>query len=420
MANSISGSYPLSDTGAGSVPNNGVGSCSDCSTRIKNCFKNAKDNLVAGVQHVGEFLDHAVGSAENVQSICKFGKSTIGFIKYALKTHSEGFNNLREDLDVADGVLDFVDFFRDASDYAAMKPDKQDNNVRKHFWNHKGISTSKILSRAFGTTSRVLGVYKYVLELGLVNLGHVSASLNTIPLFNVILQFSPLRVVKDSLSIISASFGLVDQSKALHKHRKWKNGSEGKIAELKLEKWKVKESLLEFLALNSDEARAAELEKLFPQNAPNAEDYLASLRNKYLSARFSLARLGVVPRLRGDDQVPKIENNPTMFAREIKWGILRDRYETTDVDVNRGACQAKIKNNVQKFTKNWVEQVKNWMGIAFNIVKIAAMVLGLAGIFVAASISGSLPYIVAVSAAWFITSAIGMGRMYYNFKHQNT
>lgn len=381
----------------------------NCCTRIKECFK-----------HIAEFFANAVSTSENVQSVVKFGKSTISFIRYAFQSHSEGFNNLKDQLDIVDGVLDVTGLFSDIEAWVVPVANPSDpKSPKKVFWRQKETSKWKILSKAFGTASKVVGVVKFVLDIGLVKLGQLSATLNTIPFFQVILQFSPLRVVKDACTVISASFSIINESLGIHQKRQW-NRDFGAIWEVKIVKWKAKEGLREYLALTTAEKQAKLEEEFRNKNIPvdqHEPRYLEILKQQYLGARTALASLNVRPKT--SEQYPQGLAVNAPERKEAKWEIIDARYRNGELlELNKQKCDQKITEKVQKIKNNGrISQNKNWFAIAFNVAKIGAMILGFVGIF-ASAIGGTLPFIIAVSTAWFITSSIGMARLYYGFKNR--
>lgn len=379
--------------------------CYNCCDKIKEVFKK-----------VIEFLAYAVTTSENVQSVCKFGKSFIGFAKFAFKAQTAGFNNLREQFELVDGALDIADFLVDIKDWFVPKKDSNDSDQLKMFWNHKGMTKWKIVSKAVGTVSKTLGVVKFLMEVGLLKLGQISAYLNTIPFFHVVLQFSPLRVVKDSLTVISASLDVVHQGISVHAKR-----HDAHILDCKIDKWNAKEKLRSYLAL-TEEGKRISLERVLGNVAePERElQYLNNLKSDYLRARVDLNARGITPRARPQENAPAVILRENLFEnREVKWEALKLRYQDGALAaVNVTKYQEKSAEKITKLNNNHISQNKNYLAIVFQVAKIAAIVIGLVGVF-ASAIAGTVPFIIALSTAWFITSTLGMARLAYNFRYQN-
>lgn len=383
-----------------------------CCDKIKRCFKAAIDHFVDAMKHVTEFFAHAVATNDNIQSLCKFGKSTIAFFKYAFKAETQGFNNLQAELNIVDSALDVPDFIVDLKDWIIPKEDPADGK-KKMFWNHKGITKWKIISKAVGTLSKGLGTFKFFFEIGLIKLARLSAFLNTIPFFRVLGEFSPLRLVKDSLSAISASLAVVDHGIGIHKKRKWMR-EEGNVVDLKLNKWKAKDKLRQYLIASDEQKQAILNEALKGQNVPVEEReqrYLQTLEDRYVRIRNDLIGRGVQPSRRNEGE--------NVLAPAEKWEVVKVRYEDGNLKAdNAKKCDAKMVQNATKLRDNGrVGQTKDWLGIAFQAVKVAAIIIGLVGLFVSA-LSGFVPFIIILSTAWFVTSSVGMARVYYGFKHR--
>lgn len=367
--------------------------------KITHSFNTAIKEFVHALKHIAEFMAHSVTTHTNMQAFCKFIKSTIAFFKYAFKAESTGFNNLRTQLDIVDGFLDVPEFIVDAREWLGLKKDHADNNREKAYWNQKGITKWKIISKAVGTVAKAMGTVNFFMTVGLF--GRLSATLNTIPFFNVVLQFSPWKVGKDFLTIISSSLGIVDHGIGLHR-----KDHQRKIIEFKQQKWQVKNALREFVALTDEEKLARVNAAEAPNPVAKIENYIEGLKKKYLSARQTLQNLGAKPRK---------ENQP--LSPDAKWVDFRAKYQNRD-EQEITKCSNKISEKGQNLKDNRISKNKDWFAIAFNVAKIVSIMIGLVGVFFA-SISGLAPFLVTVAVAWFITSSVGMSRVYYGFKHKN-
>lgn len=364
-----------------------------CCKKIIKVIKAILDHIANGVKHVTGFLAHAVYSHDNIQSLCKFGNSAVAFAKYVFKAESEGFKNLQGQLVIVDGALDVADFIHDLKDWIVPKAYAKDS-PKLLFWRHPGVTKWKIIGKALGTAAKALGVVKFTLDVGLLKLGQFSGYLNTIPFFGVIFQFSPLKVVKDSLTIVSSTLGIVDHGIGI-KARNPKI----ELLKPKVKKWEAKNKLFKYLNMN-DAEKQAELK------GQSEAQYLINLKNNYINARISLNKLG--KNVRGG--LPNSEK---------KWASIKVDYENNEVrEENKVKCKEKFENKSNELTNSKILNNKSWLAITFNVVKIAAMIMGLIGVF-ASAIGGTLPFIVTITVAWFITSSIGMARLYYGYKHQH-
>lgn len=383
-----------------------------CCAKVKRVFQKAIDEFVNALKHVVEFFAHSVGTHSNMQSIAKFGKSSILFVKYVFQRQADGFNNLHQTLETVDSTIDLFDFIVDIKEWFSSK-DHSDGK-EKPLWRHEGVTKWKLVSKAFGTVAKGLGSFKFLLDVGLLSLGKLSAAMSTVPFLGVILQFSPLRVIKDSLAAISAILVTVDHSIHLHQERKL-----GKIEEQKLKKWKIHDNVREFLALSKEE-KIVKLDKEFKgtnYEGKSFEDkkteYLEQQKKGYLAIRQALKDLGAKPKVR---EVSREEITPEeKWAKNVK--AYKKPNEATKTEQNQ-QCTNKFEEHNKALSNKKILQNKNWFAIAFNIAKVAAIVLGLVGVF-AAAVAGNVYFIAAVATLWFITSTIGMVRVYYSFKHQN-
>lgn len=367
--------------------------------KIKNCFEKAIKEFVSAIRHAIEFLAHAVATHDNIQSLCKFGKSTISFFKYAFKAESEGFNNLKNELEVVDSAIDVADFIVDIKDWFVPKEDPKDGQ-KKMFFNHEGVTKWKILSKAFGTASKGLGAFKFLLDVGIIKLARFSAYLNTIPFFRVIMQFSPLRVVKDSIAMVSASLAIVDHSIGVHRKQ-----PDIDKADLRLRKWEAKQSLLKYTAANEADRKAILAKALKGENVAEneqEESYYKKLEIAYVNARNGLQKLGV-------------ESNRAL--PEAKWTEVKTNYQNGDLAALEKKCSEKVADKAKNLSNKKVLQNKDWLAIAFQAFKVAAIIIGLVGVF--ASLYGAAAFLLILGAAWFVTSSIGMARLYYGFKHRH-
>ncbi len=374
--------------------------------KVSSCFRNTFAFLAYSVEH-----------SERVQSVVKFGKSAVPFVKYVFKAETQGFNNLANDLDKVDSILDLVDFVNDVKDWFVPKvdplapKDDQGQVVATMFWNHKGFTKWKLVSKIIGTASKVLGVVKFTLDIGLLKLGQLSAAMNSVPFLSVVLKFSPLRVVKDSFSIISAGFGIVHESIRIHQKTRDAN-----ILDYKIGKWEAKDELRKYLQLD-EEAKQAVLNQKVQQQVPLEQKeqlYLQQVEVRYMNARQALEHLNVQPRPGRENEPAREDMNP-----EQKWNHIKIQYANPEMQaLNQVKCENKIKDKTVDFNNNAISRRKHAFTIAFNVAKIGAMIIGLVGIF-AAAIAGNIAFIVALSTAWFITSVIGMGKLYYGYRHQN-
>lgn len=376
--------------------------------KIKALFKKIIDGFVHTIRHVVGFFAHSVGTHDNLQSIAKFGKSTVAFFKYAFKAQTEGLENLRSQLGIVDSFLDVPDFLVDLKDWIIKK---NHDGQEKLFFRHTGVTKWKIISKIVGTFSKGIGFVNFFIDVGLIKLGRISAYLNTIPFFGVILQFSPLRVIKDSLSIISALFGVADHGVLLRRAQK-----AAKIPEQKMKKWKIRENLREFLSLSPAD-KQAKLEQKYkktnykdmPPEEKEAE-YIKSLKGKYIKVREILKGLGSVPK-------KELKKDEVALDPETKW----QKTVESITEVNAKDLVTKYKDKLDLHTKTFSErkivQKKNWLAIAFNVFKISAITIGLVGLFAAAG--SNLIFLATLATAWFITSSIGIARLYYGFKHQH-
>lgn len=368
------------------------------------------DKILNGFRNSVAFFAYSVEHSERVQTVVKLGKSVIPFAKYVLKAETPGFNNLADDLNKVDSILDLVDFVNDAKGWFVpnvdpLAPrDDQGHPLEKPtmFWKHRGFTKWKMVSKITGTASRVLGVVKFTLDIGLVKLGQFSAHLDSIPVLSVVLKFSPLRVVKDSFSIVSATFAVVHESSRVHDKI-----HDYKVHNRKLQKLEAKEELARYFKLGENE-RQALLQQEIKRELPNNERevlYLNTLQLKYFNARQALVKLNAP--LKGD------------VVHERQWNQILANYQDENlVDLKKQRCETKIKGEALDIKNNRISRNKHALTIAFNVAKIAAMIIGLVGVF-AAAIAGNIVFIAALSTAWLITSTIGITKLYYGYRHQN-
>lgn len=339
-----------------------------------NCCKAFFTRVWAVIQEIFGFLAHAFSSHNNMQAAAKLGKSVIG-LSGALGHQTVGFNNLNQQLNIVDSAIDFVDVFVEAKDWLVPKEDPFDKKD-KFFLKHEGVTKWKIISKSFGFVAKALGAFKFLVDVGLLELAKAA--------------LLPFRVVKDIIASISAAFAVADHGVELHKQK------------LKHNKWIVKNDLRDFLSKTPEE-KQAKLEEVFKgQEVPvdgRENRYLEQLKGSYLSAREALIKFGV--RLKAGAVQP-----------ERKWQVVNERYNNVDaMEANADKCEKKLSDKK-------VLQTKNWLAIAFNVVKIAAIAIGLVGALVSA-IGGTIPFLLTLAVGWFLTSSVGMARVYYHYKHKH-
>jgi len=367
----------------------------NCCAKVIRSFKEAIQHFVDAIKHTVAFLAHSMTAAVSVQSLCKFGKSTINFAKYAFKAESPGFNNLRHQLETVDGVLDIAELMGDTKYWTTGH------------W--KKDSVWRVIGKGFGTASRVLGVTKLFVDIGLVSLAKVAAHLNRVPFFRVVGEYSPLKLFKDAFTVISASFTIVDTSIVLHRKCTDENiVKDIEIQEIKLKKWKIRDHYFKFMNM-SDVEKNNKLIKKYAldsqlcerseerENAPVAEDRQYARRNAYvqhLNAKM-------------DDLRNKLRDKYTI---EPKHNHLLENMENMSVY----RCQGNLIKRTQELKNHKVDKTKNWITIAFNVVKIAAVSLGLVALF-ALALQGPVLALV-LGAAWLLTSSMGMAKLYYEFR----
>lgn len=373
----------------------------NCCDKVTKCFKDAGYQVWDGTKHVIEFFAHAVGTHDNIQSICKFGKSAISFAKYAIG-ESEGFNNLKAELEVVDAAVDVADLFVKVKELVV--PTVDIDNEKRILFKQKGVTKWKILSKAFGTVSTGMGAVKFFMDVGILKFARLSAYLDTIPVFKVVLQFSPFRVVKDSVTILSASLAIVDHSIGVKKHIK-----ASLPLKLRLEKWKAKDELRTYLTSNQADKEKILRKQLTPQEFRDktVQDreriYKEKLEMKYLSAKKDLEVLNIKPK--------NLELSPGQ-----KWEVVKGNYENPELrEANKVKWDNKLLEKSKNFSNKIVSRNKEWLGIAFQVTKVAAVIIGLLGVF--ASLYTVVPFLVVLTTMWFVVSSIGMARLYYGFKH---
>lgn len=357
-------------------------------TAIKCVVVEAFKHLHAAFKHAAAFLAHSVSTSENVQSICKFGKSFIPFFKYAFSAETEGFNNLSKQFAIVDSTLEVAEFVTAVKDLFVPFADKKDKSIdhpegkKKTLLFHKDVSKWKKIGKCFGAASKVVGVFKFLLDIGILKLAQVSAYLNTIPVFKVIGEYSPLKLVKDTLTVISASFGIADHGVGIKEAQANK-----RLAALKARKWQVKENLLKDVSAGT----------LTQQRNDD-------LKTQYVAIKIALASL---------DKSVKAENKDA----NRKWAVTVARYnEQGRLGVHETHCKNKVGAKMDEVKKQKSALVSNWLGIAFNVAKIAAVAMGLTALFVLA-LSGPV-FALVLGSAWLVTSSIGMCRLYYGFRQK--
>lgn len=349
--------------------------------KITNCAKKVFENFSHAVRHIVAFYAYSFSTSESIQSVCKLAKSSIYFAKYAFKAQTPGFNNLYNHFDVVDTVLDVGGIFGDAK-----------------YWVTKGWhkdSSWKVASKAFGSVSRGIGTGQFLVNMGLLNLAKVSVQLNRLPFFRVLSLLSPLRVIKDTLGIISSSLSLVDTSLALQK----KNSDvTSEIEKLRLNKWELKKRAIKFLNLNETQ-KAAKLKakfgkEKFEKTSADAleQEYLNDLDKKFLSLREKLV----------SQYEQRLHSTHATLFDSIADKKLVD-------------CKVRIVERDQLVKDYQASKTKDWLSIAFNVVKIAAIAMGLVGF---ALTLNTAAFFIALGAAWLATSAVGMARLYYSFRHE--
>lgn len=377
------------------------------SSKITSCFKNATEGFSNSIRNGVSFLAFTASQMIGVQSLCKLGNSAISFAKYVFSAQTEGFNNLREQLDTVDSALNVADFVASAKRWVVPEVDHTDGR-KKFFWRHKEVTKWKIIGHAIGTVSKILGVAKFLMDVGLVKLGHLSEAIGTIPFFSKLAEFSPLKLFKDTLTIVYSTLYIVDTGLGLKKLN-----AKGKIVETKLAKWQIKNQLLDYCTKPSDQKSMKLTEVFKKESVPEKERetvYFSRLFDKYLSCRLELQKLGVKPRkenpLRGED------------TPADKWNATKTHYQDGDLKVvNTIKCQKKVGEKQIALNKNKVSKTDSWLSTAFNVAKIAALVIGIAGIFAGAYVMPA--FLAIIATAWLVVSAIGMGRLYYGFKYKD-
>lgn len=354
-----------------------------CAVKIKEVFLRVIQYVVDALKHTVAFLAHAVTTTENFQSICKFGKSLIEFFKYAFSIHNQGFGNLRNTLATGCDALDLAEFAIGTKEM--FVGEKGVNGQRKYLWNDPEVSKWKLISKITGYAAKVLNVVQFLMNHGLLKLAQFSAFINSVPVLKVIADFSPLRLVKDTLGLISSSFGIADQAIGLDKSYQNKE-----LQTLKLHKWEVKNALYTYLTETPEE------------NIDNAK--IDVLRNNYIVHRLAIEAL----------KPADVAHIPQDLI-EHKWDATVATYTDRQIiNLNRVHCQTKIADKNANIDKNKVAITSGWLGVAFNVVKIVAIALGLAAVF-ALALSGPL-FVAALTGLWLVTSTIGVVRLYYGFR----
>jgi hypothetical protein len=377
-----------------------------CCDKVTSCVGGA-------IRNVADFFAYAVGKSDNLQPVCKFTKSAISTTNLILENivqphlgHLEvikGLGNLKAVVDTTDTFLDPVDLVLDLVGYLPKQEfRKVEGEVKEvNVWFFEGVTPWKIVSKLVGTVSKILGLVKFIFELGLINLGKIAAYV-----------LIPLRIIKDSLTAISAGFDVAHHGVSIAKKLEWSKSDECKIYTAKRDKWKAKDELRHFYTLRTDDAEKAFLDAKIKDEEVGVgetklDKYMTDLRQRYLTARTELANLGVVARR---------ENPPTP---EDKWVDTDDRYARGIVPDLKEKCFERIELRDKKIRDNsGVSITKNILAIIFQVAKIAAILIGLVGVAFAA-IAGTLPFIVTLTVAWLITGTVGMVRMGYGFRHQN-
>jgi hypothetical protein len=361
--------------------------------RVKVAISSFLEKIVQTVREIASFLAYSVnGGVANLQALCKFGGSAVKFFKGTTGV-SEGVDKLGTALGVVDSVLNWGDLVVDLKSWIVPSVDPHDGQ-KKMFWRHHDVSRLKIASRIFGTLQKIMSSLGSIMDLGLSKLGGIGAAIG---------QFSPFRIIKDALAIISGSLSIADDGIKSYNYR-----IEGKIEALKLKKWELKNRLNEFIQM-TDQEKAEKVAKKFadqPAGEVNADSYITKLKNKYLEIRSSLTELGAKS---------KKENAP---LAERKWEMTKASYESGEIaslEISK-KCTDKIEEKETKIEANKTTKRKTWLNIAFQAVKTAALVLGLAALF--AGLVSNPIMLGVVAAAWLVTGVVGFVKMYYSYKHQ--
>ena len=464
------------------------------STRIRNCantaidtfathFNNAKDEFIKGVQHWAGFTAYVVGRHNGMQALAKFLKSTTKFSEVVLGQTSEGFKNLHVRLDMFDNIIELIDFIKDLEEWFKKEKefaDPNDPNVPRPFWKSEKTSNWKIVGKAFGTVSKGMGTINFCVNVGLITLGRVSAVIDAVPVFKFAMQFSPFKLVKDTLSSVQAACSIVEHSITVHKRREWLN-SFGVQHEMKIKKWKAINNLRRYYT--DTQFKTAELAKMAkeqkktdtsPMETPE-KAYLDKLFEEYTKAREEYFRFdGVRKNASKTPEFPKtlpvtsnippaiteippaiteiLQDLPPPLPQEIgspegtsplpmqdispppatsqdpavnppdpiqnpiltKWEAIEKAYMTEAGYKSAEECKTRIVKNSEKVEEYEVKRNKAWLAVAFNVAKLAAIIIGLTSVFV---FTGTIGMVVTITVAWFITSTIGIARFYYDYRH---